>query len=68
MNDLKPWYQSKTIWGSLVAIGAALASALGYPIDQATQSMMVESLLQLATVGGSLFAIFGRLSATSEIQ
>lgn len=68
MNDAKPWYTSKTIWGSLIAVGAALGSGLGYTIDGAMQQQMTDALVQLTAVAGSLVAVFGRLTATTRIE
>lgn len=68
MKTIKPWYASKTIWGSLVAVVAAGASAFGLDIDLAAQAQLSDIALQLVTVGASLFAIFGRLSARTTIE
>ncbi len=68
MTEMKPWYTSKTIWGSLIAVSATAGSALGYDVDSQSQNQLADVALQIATVAGSLFAVFGRLSATSAIN
>ena len=68
MNDFKPWYASRTIWGSIIALIAAVASAFGVEIDQHMQSTVVESALQLVAIGGSIVAVFGRMTATTMID
>jgi hypothetical protein len=68
MVDEKPWYLSKTIWGSLVAIAAAIASAFGMPLGGDLQAQLVEALLQVAGAVGGLVAIYGRLTATDIIS
>ena len=68
MNDFKPWYASRTIWGSIIALVAAVASAFGVEIDQQLQTSVVESLLQLVAIGGSIVAVFGRMTATTMID
>ena len=68
MNDFKPWYASKTIWGSIVALLAAVASAFGVEIDQQMQTTFVETALQLVAVGGSVVAVFGRMTADTMID
>ncbi len=68
MINIKPWYQSKTIWGSLIAVAAAIASAFGLEIDPESQTVILEAILQAITVSASLFAIFSRLTATSVIK
>lgn len=67
MDNAKAWYASKTIWASLVAIVAALATGLGYPIDPRLQTDMVDAAIKLVGLAASIIAIFGRLSATSRI-
>jgi len=62
------WLDAKTIWGSLVAVLAAAGSAFGFQVDAQSQAQLAEAALQLATVAGSLFAVFGRLSATTVIE
>jgi len=68
MESVKPWYLSKTIWGSLVAVAAAILSGLGVDFDEQAQSLFVEAVLQAIAVAGSLFAIVGRLGAKSLIE
>ena len=68
MHELKPWYASKTIWSSLIAVCAAILAAFGLHIDEPAQRQLAEAILQLVTVGASLFAVFGRLTATAEIE
>ena len=68
MNDFKPWYASRTIWGSIVALLAAIASSFGMEIDAQMQTSFVETALQLVAVGGSIIAVFGRMNATTKID
>lgn len=67
MIDSKPWYFSKTIWASLIAVAAAGASAFGFGLDAETQAELADVVMQLIAVGASLLAIFGRLAADSKI-
>jgi hypothetical protein len=50
MEEIKAWYQSRAVWGALVAI---LASVL-----------QTDSLLALVGIVGGLLALYGRLKAT----
>ena len=68
MNDFKPWYASRTIWGSNIALLAAVVSAFGVEIDQQMQTTFIESVLQLVAIGGSILAVFGRMTATTQID
>ena len=68
MVNEKPWYESTTIWGSLLAVAAALSATIGISIDQTTQTELANILVQLVGAVGSLVAIYGRLSATDIIS
>lgn len=68
MTESKPWYMSRTIWASLVAVAAALSSAFGHTIDMGTQSQLTEAAMQVVAVGASLVAVFGRFAATTIIE
>lgn len=63
----KPWYLSRTIWGSLVSVAAAIGAAAGMQLDGHTHEEIVQALVQLCGAAGSLFAIYGRFSASERI-
>ncbi len=67
MKNAKPWYASKTIWGSLIAMFAGIGSAFGLDIDASTQAGLVDGTLKVVAAAGSLLAIYGRFSANSSI-
>ena len=67
MNDLKAWFQSKTIWGSLVAGVAIVAGYFGHPVDAATQGSIVDLITDLIGLGGVAVSIYGRLTARAVI-
>lgn len=60
----KPWWQSRTMWGGVVAAGAGIAGALGYYVDVAVTTELATSV---AGIVGGLLAIVGRISATRPI-
>jgi len=64
----KRWYQSTSIWGSVVA-GLSLATAkfLGGPINELDQAALVETLIAIAGGVGVLWAVYGRVRATKRI-
>lgn len=68
MAGNKPWYTSKTIWGSLVAMIAGIGSAFGLDLDPQTQAGLVDEFLKIISAAGSLMAIYGRFSATQPID
>ena len=40
-DDLKAWYQSRTVWGALIAISASLASAAGIEVTAGDEAPVV---------------------------
>jgi hypothetical protein len=67
MEDLKTWYQSRTIWGALVAIIASLAHAGGFSLSASDQGQIADALVSVAGTAGGLVAIWGRVKATSKL-
>ncbi len=68
MVEEKHWYRSKTIWGALISVGAAIAASLGISIDSGTQQDLAAAMVQLTGALGALIAIYGRLTATDVIS
>ncbi len=62
------WWQSKTVWGGLVAVAAALTKASGAEISLADQSAITDALVNLMGAVGGLLAIYGRLAARTSIR
>lgn len=67
MNDIKPWYLSRTIWAAVVTIATALAGLFGLPVDGFDQPALVEGVLQTVAAIAGVVALFGRLSARTRI-
>ena len=68
LENTKPWYLSRTIWASLVAILAAAGGLFGLPVGDADAAAMTDALLQLVAAVAALIAIAGRLSAKTKIK
>lgn len=67
-DSSKPWWQSKTVWGGLIALAAAIAGAFGYVVDPDVQAELVDYVLAVATGVGGVLAIIGRLKAKDRIK
>ncbi len=67
MNDMKQWYESKTVWGGLIAILASLLQAAGIDVDPGTQADLADNAMALAGAIGGLVAIYGRLTAEKKL-
>lgn len=68
MDDMKAWYQSKTIWGALIAVLAPLLQVVGLNLPGGFENELAEGLVTVAGGVGGLVALYGRLSATSAIK
>lgn len=68
MEDIKPWYYSKTVWGAVLAIVASLLRMLGFELGAADQSAMADALVSIAGAAGGLLAIYGRVTANAAIK
>lgn len=67
MEDIKPWYLSRTIWASVVTVASAAAAIVGIPVQGLDTAALTDSVLQAITAISGVVAIFGRLSAVSRI-
>jgi uncharacterized membrane protein len=68
MDDMKAWYQSKTVWGALIAVGSSLLQIKGIELSADMQADLANIALTLAGVAGGLLAISGRLRAATGIR
>lgn len=68
MVEEKQWYESKTVWGALLAVAASVVGALGISIDTTAQSDIADVMIQFVGAVGAMIAIYGRLSATEIIS
>jgi len=67
MDTTKPWYQSRTVWGGLLAIAGPLAGFVGLDIERAAGGELADAIVALVSAAGGLLAIWGRLKARSTI-
>ena len=68
MDNMKAWYQSKTIWGALIAVLAPLLHVAGLNLPGGFENELAEGLVTVAGGVGGLVALYGRLAATSAIK
>lgn len=68
MNDSKAWWQSKGVWGGLVAFAAAVIGPLvGVSLDAIEQGEAVDIIVAATGIGGSVLAFIGRIRAKAKI-
>lgn len=63
----KPWYLSRGVIGSIVAIVSGALGALGYGIPVEVEGQAVDLLVAAGGVIGGGVALWGRLRATRRI-
>ncbi|HRQ82728.1 MAG TPA: hypothetical protein PKZ97_16575 [Azospirillaceae bacterium] len=67
MEQKKPWWKSKTIWGAALTGVVGVANAAGYPVSPALVDG-VGPLIDLALLAaGTGLAVHGRATAASAI-
>ncbi len=67
MNGTKVWWQSKSVWGSIVALGAGAATLAGLKLDAALQDQLADLIVGVANVAGGLLAWYGRARAQNAL-
>lgn len=83
MTETKKWWQSKAVWGSVIAFGAGVAQAFGVGVDAGTQQAVTDGVQQVVTatsnhdiigivtnaaaLAGSALAVYGRIKADTKI-
>lgn len=67
MEGTTPWWQSRTIWGSVVAIAASIAGIFGLNFDASLQSQLIDIILAIVGAIGGALAFYGRVVATKKI-
>lgn len=67
MINEKKWWQSKAVWGGLVAVGAGIAGVFGFDVDTQSQEAITQNALALAGGIGGMIAVYGRIKADSKV-
>ncbi len=67
MDEAKPWYLSRTIWGVVVMMVASLAHIFHYEIDQQLQTDITNYIASIGDVVGGGLTIYGRIKASKAI-
>lgn len=67
-DDAKAWYQSRTVWGALVAILASLANAAGVEVTAGDEGELADLLVAAVGTVGGLVALYGRILARRRVR
>lgn len=63
----KKWYESKGVWGGIIAMLAAISGAFGYAVDADAQASIAELITVVVGGVGGLLAIIGRIKADRKV-
>jgi hypothetical protein len=63
MTDMKPWWQSKTLWGAIVTIVSSALGLAGFELGDMDAEALTGLLTSLGAALGGIIAIVGRLKA-----
>jgi hypothetical protein len=67
MEQTKGLLASKTVWGGILVVLAAIAGMFGYTITAEDQASLVSMIDNIVMAVGGLLAIWGRITATKRI-
>lgn len=68
MEDSKPWYASKGIWGGIIAAVTAALAAFGVTITESDQESLVQSGLALVAAVSAVLGVYGRAKASKKLS
>ena len=68
MNGTKVWWQSKTVWGSIIALSAGAATLAGVKLDATLQDQLADLLTGTGNLIGGALAWYGRFKATQALS
>ena len=59
----KPFWQSKTIWGNVIAVLGVLLSVFGYQLAPDAAQAILQAIGDLVAAAGSAYSVYGRFKA-----
>ena len=72
MEEMKPWYRSKSVVGGVLAAVAGVAALIGYQFSpaevEATSNDTLIVIEGIVTIVGAALAIWGRIAAKTRIK
>ena len=67
IGNSKTWWQSKTVWGGLIALLAGIAGIFGYTLHPEDQNLIVEAGTSVVALVGGVIAVWGRVKASKTV-
>lgn len=65
--ETKKWWESKAVWGGIVAVLAGGAGLFGVSLGAEDQAQVVDAVLAIASAVGGLLAVYGRVKADTKV-
>lgn len=67
MEDVKNWWQSKGIWGGIIALVSLIAGFFGFALGPEDQAALVGVAVTVSGLIGTVLGIVGRVTAKKAI-
>ena len=67
MDDIKPWYQSKTVWGAVITLASMAAAIAGIELSDPDRQALTDFLVVAGGAVGGILSLVGRLVARGRI-
>lgn len=67
LENREPWYQSRVIIGTAIAIIAQVAGFAGHRLELVDQEAITNLAIEAVTLLGALYAMYGRLVTNKPI-
>lgn len=67
MPETKPWYLSRGVWGGLIALAIAAASAFGYSVAETDVEQLQSLATSLVAAASGILSILGRIRASKKL-
>jgi len=66
--ETKNWWESRSVWGGVMAVVAGVAGWMGYNVPVELQGLLTDSLLSVVATVGGILAVYGRVKATASVE
>jgi hypothetical protein len=67
MTNTTIWWQSKTVWGTALAMLAGVSGLAGIDLNQSVQNELTDILTSAGALVGGAFSLYGRAVAVSQL-
>ena len=65
--ETKKWWESKAVWGGIVAVLAGAAGLFGVSLGVEDQAYVIDAITAIASAVGGLLAVYGRVKADTKV-